>query len=158
MTARRDGWRDVAEGAIVEPVSFAMDRRMLTGIKQRAEQAGQREGDHAHGPGDSEPVSVAGPADHAEGAGRHQQAGEGEPADEPAGQDRPAWRYGRAVHEPGGGLAVSEPDGLDGQGGEAYPGEVVVQSAAGLTVLHCDKDFDFIACVTGRPALWLNAA
>ena len=28
---------------------------------------------------------------------------------------------------------------------------------AGLTVLHCDKDFDLIASVTGQPAEWLNA-
>jgi hypothetical protein len=26
---------------------------------------------------------------------------------------------------------------------------------AGLTVLHCDKDFDLIASVTGQPAEWL---
>lgn len=30
--------------------------------------------------------------------------------------------------------------------------------AAGLTVLHCDKDFDLIASVTGQPAEWLSAA
>jgi predicted nucleic acid-binding protein len=29
---------------------------------------------------------------------------------------------------------------------------------AGLTVLHCDKDFDLIASVTGQPAEWLSAA
>jgi len=29
---------------------------------------------------------------------------------------------------------------------------------AGLTVLHCDKDFDLIASVTGQPAEWLAAA
>jgi predicted nucleic acid-binding protein len=29
---------------------------------------------------------------------------------------------------------------------------------AGLTVLHCDKDFDLIASVTGQPAEWLNAS
>lgn len=28
---------------------------------------------------------------------------------------------------------------------------------AGLTVLHCDKDFDLIASVTGQPAEWLAA-
>ena len=28
---------------------------------------------------------------------------------------------------------------------------------AGLTVLHCDKDFDLIAAVTGQPAERLNA-
>ena len=28
---------------------------------------------------------------------------------------------------------------------------------AGLTVLHCDKDFDLIASVTGQPAEWLIA-
>lgn len=27
---------------------------------------------------------------------------------------------------------------------------------AGLTVLHCDKDFDLIAAVTGQPAVRLN--
>jgi hypothetical protein len=27
----------------------------------------------------------------------------------------------------------------------------------GLTVLHCDKDFDLIASVTGQPAEWLIA-
>jgi predicted nucleic acid-binding protein len=27
---------------------------------------------------------------------------------------------------------------------------------AGLTVLHCDKDFDLIASVTGQPAEWLS--
>ena len=29
---------------------------------------------------------------------------------------------------------------------------------AGLTVLHCDKDFDLIASVTGQPAEWLIAS
>jgi hypothetical protein len=29
---------------------------------------------------------------------------------------------------------------------------------AGLTVLHCDKDFDLIASVTGQPAEWLSAS
>ena len=29
---------------------------------------------------------------------------------------------------------------------------------AGLTVLHCDKDFDLIAAVTGQPAERLNVA
>ena len=29
---------------------------------------------------------------------------------------------------------------------------------AGLTVLHCDKDFDLIASVTGQAAEWLIAA
>ena len=28
---------------------------------------------------------------------------------------------------------------------------------AGLTVLHCDKDFDLIASVTGQAAEWLSA-
>ena len=28
---------------------------------------------------------------------------------------------------------------------------------AGLTVLHCDKDFDLIASVTGQPSEWLIA-
>ena len=28
---------------------------------------------------------------------------------------------------------------------------------AGLTVLHCDKDFDLIASVTGQPAEWVIA-
>ena len=28
---------------------------------------------------------------------------------------------------------------------------------AGLTVLHCDKDFDLIASVTGQPAEWITA-
>jgi len=28
---------------------------------------------------------------------------------------------------------------------------------AGLTVLHCDKDFDLIASVTGQLAEWLTA-
>jgi len=27
---------------------------------------------------------------------------------------------------------------------------------AGLTVLHCDKDFDLIASITGQPAEWLS--
>jgi hypothetical protein len=27
---------------------------------------------------------------------------------------------------------------------------------AGLTVLHCDKDYDLIASVTGQPAEWLS--
>ena len=27
---------------------------------------------------------------------------------------------------------------------------------AGLTVLHCDKDFDLIAAITGQPAQWLT--
>jgi predicted nucleic acid-binding protein len=27
---------------------------------------------------------------------------------------------------------------------------------AGLTVLHCGKDFDLIAAVTGQPAEWLS--
>ena len=27
---------------------------------------------------------------------------------------------------------------------------------AGLTVLHCDKDFDLIASVTGQPAEWIT--
>jgi predicted nucleic acid-binding protein len=29
---------------------------------------------------------------------------------------------------------------------------------AGLIVLHCDKDFDLIASVTGQPAEWLSTA
>ena len=29
---------------------------------------------------------------------------------------------------------------------------------AGLTVLHCDKDFDLIVGVTGQPAEWLRLA
>ena len=29
---------------------------------------------------------------------------------------------------------------------------------AGLTVLHCDKDFDLIASVTGQPTEWLRAS
>jgi predicted nucleic acid-binding protein len=29
---------------------------------------------------------------------------------------------------------------------------------AGLTVLHCDKDFDLIASVTGQPTEWLSVA
>lgn len=29
---------------------------------------------------------------------------------------------------------------------------------AGLTVLHCDKDFDLIASVTGQPSEWLTAS
>jgi predicted nucleic acid-binding protein len=29
---------------------------------------------------------------------------------------------------------------------------------AGLTVLHCDKDFDLIASVTSQPAEWLSAS
>ena len=29
---------------------------------------------------------------------------------------------------------------------------------AGLTVLHCDKDFDLIASVTSQPAEWLSVA
>jgi predicted nucleic acid-binding protein len=29
---------------------------------------------------------------------------------------------------------------------------------AGLTVLHCDKDFDLIASATGQPAEWLIAS
>jgi predicted nucleic acid-binding protein len=29
---------------------------------------------------------------------------------------------------------------------------------AGLTVLHCDKDFDLIASVTGQPVEWLSLA
>lgn len=29
---------------------------------------------------------------------------------------------------------------------------------AGLTVLHCDKDFDLIAAVTGQAAEWLRSA
>jgi len=42
----------------------------------------------------------------------------------------------------------------------SVPGLIIAATAefAGLTVLHCDKDFDLIAGVTGQPALWLNAA
>jgi predicted nucleic acid-binding protein len=29
---------------------------------------------------------------------------------------------------------------------------------AGLTVLHCDKDFDLIASITGQPVEWLTTA
>jgi hypothetical protein len=29
---------------------------------------------------------------------------------------------------------------------------------SGLVVLHCDKDFDLIASVTGQPAEWLSAS
>ena len=29
---------------------------------------------------------------------------------------------------------------------------------AGLTVLHCDKDFDLIAAITGQPAQWLTSS
>jgi predicted nucleic acid-binding protein len=29
---------------------------------------------------------------------------------------------------------------------------------AGLTVLHCDKDFDLIASITGQSAEWISAA
>ncbi len=29
---------------------------------------------------------------------------------------------------------------------------------AGLTVLHCDKDFDLIASVTGQPVEWLSVS
>jgi predicted nucleic acid-binding protein len=29
---------------------------------------------------------------------------------------------------------------------------------AGLTVLHCDKDFELIASVTGQPAEWLSTS
>jgi predicted nucleic acid-binding protein len=36
----------------------------------------------------------------------------------------------------------------------SIPGLLIAATAefAGLTVLHCDKDFDFIAAVTGQPA------
>jgi hypothetical protein len=34
----------------------------------------------------------------------------------------------------------------------------VLTLLAGLTVLHCDKDFDLIAAVTGQPAERLNVA
>lgn len=27
---------------------------------------------------------------------------------------------------------------------------------AGLTILHCDKDYDLIAAITGQPAQWLT--
>ena len=94
---------------------------VMANVLSEKEQAEQRERDHAHGPGDGEPVSVVRPADHAERADRRQQAGEGEPGDQPRGSG-PAglWAAG-AVHHPGGGPAVPEPDGLDGQGGEAHP-------------------------------------
>src|SRR5207342_1841968 len=110
-----DDERLVGEGVEGErrvPLVFRLDRE---------EEKEQRERDHAHGPGDSEPVYLLRPADHAEGAGRHHQAGEGEPDDEPAGQDRLGGRQRRAVHQPGGGFAVAEPDRLDGQHGEAHP-------------------------------------
>src|SRR5580704_2338632 len=100
------------EGERRVPLVFGLDRE---------EQKEQRKRDHAHGPGDGEPVYLVRPADHAEGADRHQEAGEGEPDDEPAGQDRPAGRQRRAFHQPGGGFAVAEPDRLDGQHGEAHP-------------------------------------
>ena len=29
---------------------------------------------------------------------------------------------------------------------------------AGLTILHCDKDFDLIAAITGQPTQWLTTA
>jgi predicted nucleic acid-binding protein len=34
----------------------------------------------------------------------------------------------------------------------------VTAELAGLTVLHCDKDFDLIAGVTGQAAAWLRSA
>ena len=41
----------------------------------------------------------------------------------------------------------------------SVPDLVIAAAAelAGLTVLHCDKDFDLIASVTGQPAEWLIA-
>ena len=42
----------------------------------------------------------------------------------------------------------------------SVPDLVIAAAAelAGLTVLHCDKDFDLIASVTGQPAEWLRLA
>lgn len=52
---------------------------------------------------------------------------------------------------------------LAGRGQHRAPSvpDLAIASAAelaGLTVLHCDKDFDLIASVTGQPAEWLNAS
>jgi predicted nucleic acid-binding protein len=40
----------------------------------------------------------------------------------------------------------------------SVPDMIIAATAelAGLTVLHCDKDFDLIASVTGQPAEWLS--
>ena len=40
----------------------------------------------------------------------------------------------------------------------SVPDLVIAAAAelAGLTVLHCDKDFDLIASVTGQPVQWLS--
>jgi predicted nucleic acid-binding protein len=40
----------------------------------------------------------------------------------------------------------------------SVPDMIIAAAAelAGLTVLHCDKDFDLIASVTGQPAEWLS--
>ncbi len=42
----------------------------------------------------------------------------------------------------------------------SVPDLVIAATAelAGLTVLHCDKDFDLIASITGQPAEWLATA
>ena len=42
----------------------------------------------------------------------------------------------------------------------SVPDLIIAATAAlaGLTVLHCDKDFDLIASVTGQPAEWLIAS
>jgi predicted nucleic acid-binding protein len=42
----------------------------------------------------------------------------------------------------------------------SVPDLVIAAAAelAGLTVLHCDKDFDLIVSVTGQPAEWLRLA
>ena len=42
----------------------------------------------------------------------------------------------------------------------SVPDLVIAAAAelAGLTVLHCDKDFDLIVGVTGQPAEWLRLA
>ena len=41
----------------------------------------------------------------------------------------------------------------------SVPDMIIAATAelAGLTVLHCDKDFDLIASVTGQPAEWLSS-
>ncbi len=40
----------------------------------------------------------------------------------------------------------------------SVPDMIIAATAelAGLAVLHCDKDFDLIASVTGQPAEWLS--
>lgn len=42
----------------------------------------------------------------------------------------------------------------------SVPDLVIAATAelAGLTVLHCDKDFDLIASITGQPTEWLGTA